>query len=136
MIRLSKNISIEKATRLVEDKNKDIDWILLDDADGKLRMLMPIAELAKYLQSEEVLTQNHPEDDDLLTLDLFEIPANRLQLSPISLQSNLQQAHEQFEQGAEALYVVFNKAEDHSRVYGIISEESVELAYKPSTKIK
>jgi len=59
-------------------------------------------------------------------------PVNRLQLSPISLQANLQQAHEKFEQGAEALYVVFNEEldENNSRIYGVITEDMVEGAYK------
>ena len=121
-IRLEKEFNLEMANDLLDDKKNNYDWILLNDDDGNLKMLMPISELAKYIQTEEI------EDD----LDLLEIPAKRLQLSPISLQSNLQQAHEKFEQGAEALYVVFNEklADKNTRIYGIITEDMVESAYR------
>jgi H+/Cl- antiporter ClcA len=141
-VRLAKDIRLENANNLILNKNKDIDYLLLNDKDDELRMLMPIAELAKYLQSEEGLEKqssiakfekDEPESKDSPLIDLLEIPANRLQLSPISLQSNLQQAHDLFEQGAEALYVVFNNeaTKTDSRIYGIITQEMVELAYKP-----
>ncbi len=130
--RFTQKISHEDAITLVE--NGDINWLLLNNKNDELVMLMPISELAKYLQisitedeKAEAGEQEHSE------VDLLEIPAKRLQLSPISLQANLQQAHEKFEQGAEALYVVFNEKQNDgsSRVYGIITEEMVEGAYKP-----
>ncbi len=141
-VRHSKELTLEEANILVVNKNKDIDWIILKDSDDELRMIMPISELAKYLQSDESLenTSNKSidEDNNPLIIDLFEIPAQRLQLSPISLQSNLQQAHESFEQGAEALYVVFNdnkKSLANARVYGIITEDIVKAAYKPKRRL-
>jgi len=130
-VRYTQNISHEDATNLIADNN-NTEWILLNNKDEKLVMLMPISELAKYLQTS--IEEENEEDDHLI--DLLEIPAKRLQLSPISLQANLQQAHEKFEQGAEALYVVFNEAlgDESSRIYGIITEDMVEQAYKPKSK--
>lgn len=135
MVRVSGAITLEDANDLTEDS--EIDWVLLNDKNDKLRMLMPIAELAKHVQMNDAENKEHQESEEEEVLDLLEIPAKRLQLSPISLQSNLQQAHDKFEQGAEALYVVFNEeqAEEHSRIYGIITEEMVEAAYKPKAKI-
>ena len=130
--RLSQMLSLEKAHQLLSTQSKDIDWLILNDSDDEPRMLMPVSELAKYLQSEELLENSEGlEEGETPQLDLLEIPAHRLQLSPISLQSNLQQAHDKFEQGAEALYVVFNEREDNSRIYGVITEDTVESAYKP-----
>lgn len=124
-VRLPQIISLEEANDIIE--NNDVEWLLLNDKNDVLRMLMPVSELAKYLQTEEALDE----------LDLIGIPAQRLQLSPISLQFNLQQAHDKFEQGAEALYVVFNEeqAEDSPRIYGVITEAMVEAAYKPKQQI-
>jgi len=135
--RFTQSISHEKAESLIEKYNKT-DWLLLNNKDEELVMLMPISELAKYLQVSSAENDDAQKEEEVEDnrIDLLEIPAKRLQLSPISLQANLQQAHEKFEQGAEALYVVFN--EEHSdknpRVYGIITEEMVERAYKPSKR--
>jgi H+/Cl- antiporter ClcA len=134
--RLSPIISHDYGASLINDKN-NIEWLMLNDNDDKLVMLMPISELAKYLQVSAI--EDEKEDQALLDNDginLLEIPAKRLQLSPISLQANLQQAHEKFEQGAEALYVVFNEeqSDDSSRVYGVVTEEMVEGAYKPKIR--
>jgi hypothetical protein len=127
-VRIASLITIDHANQLMAD-SENVNWILLNDKEGKLKTLMPVFELAKYLQT----TINNQDDvTEETEFDLFEIPANRLQLSPISLQSNLQQAHEKFQQGAEALYVVFNEqqAENSSRIYGIITKSMVDASYK------
>lgn len=121
LLRRESKISLEEADSILN--NSSIDWLLLNDKDDQLHMLLSVSELAKYVRTQQ------PEED----FDLLEIPANRLQLSPISLQANLQQAHEKFEEGAEALYVVFNEEQndESSRIYGVVIEEMVEAAYKP-----
>jgi len=128
IVRLDKDISSEEAVNLITD-NKDVDWILLNNKDKQLSMLLPITELAKFLQTNEESEDDPPLNE---TIDLLEIPAKRLQLSPISLQANLQQAHEKFEHEAEALYVVFNEEldDENARIYGVITENMVEKAYK------
>jgi len=129
IIRVTQKISHEEATSLIE--GGDINWLLLNNKDDELVMLLPIAELAKHLKMAQL-----DEDAEEGMIDLLGIPAKRLQLSPISLQANLQQAHEKFEQGTEALYVVFNEEQidTDSRVYGIITKDTVEQAYKPKSK--
>jgi len=125
MARFDKKISKTNALVLISEK-KETDWLMLNNSDGVLTMLMPVSELAKYMQTK---AEELEKADDI---DLLGIPAKRLQLSPISLQANLQQAHEKFKQGAEALYVVFNDSldEKNSRIYGVITEDMVEGAYK------
>ena len=134
--RFTQTISHENATSLIEGDSAT-NWLLLNNKDGGLVMLMPISELAKYLQITiaEDEGQTAAEEQEYNDIDLLEIPAKRLQLSPISLQANLQQAHDKFEQGAEALYVVFNEAlsDENSRVYGIITKNMIEQAYKPKS---
>ena len=121
IVRLSNDIRLEDAKKLIKDK--DLNWLLLNDNDGQLRMLMPLSELAKYIKTQD------PEE----VFDLLEIPANRLQLSPISIRSNLQQAHIMFEHGAEALYAVYDETNTGSnvRIYGILTDDMIEAAYKP-----
>jgi H+/Cl- antiporter ClcA len=128
--RLDQKISYDDANTLITDSN-DIEWLLLNNKDDEVVMMMPVSELAKYLQM--LATENEDQVNNEHIIDLLEIPAKRLQLSPISLQANLQQAHEKFEQGAEALYVVFDEEQgaDSSRIYGIVTEDMVEGAYKP-----
>jgi len=138
--RLESIISVDDAELLIESKK---DWLIINDKEGEVDSLMPVTELAKYLQtthaeldedtdkSEDELIQN----DDLQTIEinLLEMPAKRLQLSPISLQANLMQAHDYFEEGKEALYVVFreDRVDAKSRVYGVLTTEDVEAAYLP-----
>lgn len=118
-------IDVKKARSLLEKK---IEWIIIDQEE-KMLELLPAIELASYLKREEDLESNEIE-----TIDLADIPAQRLQLSPISLQSNLQQAHEKFTSGEEALYVVFNEAKKprDGLIYGIITPSMVESVYKHS----
>lgn len=119
IVRLPCDITKEVANNLIKDKS--ISWLLLDDDEEQLRMLMAVSELAKYLKTQD------PDEE----FDLLEIPANRLQLTPISIRSNLQQAHSMFEHGAEALYAVYDEAESSSRIYGILTDDMIEAAYKP-----
>jgi H+/Cl- antiporter ClcA len=128
VVRIHSQMTDAEAKQLMAD-TENINWIMLNDSKGDLKTLMPITELAKYLQTYQ---QEEGLEEADAKLDLLEIPANRLQLSPISLQANLQQAHQKFEQGAEALYVVFNEeqAETSSRIYGVITKIMVEASYK------
>lgn len=110
----------EDVAKLLE---KSVDWIVIDGHDKPLQVLLPASDLAKYIQTMEL---------DNNELNLMEIPAKRLSLMPISVQANLLQAHEKFSQGAEALYVIFKEDQtaENSRVYGILTKEIVESAYK------
>jgi H+/Cl- antiporter ClcA len=100
----------------------DLRWVITS-SDGKPSLVIPCIDIAKYL------TLTTEESD---TIDLIEIPAQRLQLEPISLQSNLHEAHVKFRNGAEALYVVFKEksCSDHDRIYGILVPEMVTSAYR------
>ncbi len=131
-------ISQEQAEILV---SKGKNWLLLNDADGKVTMLMPISELAKYLRREEVLdveqdgTSQEDDEEQEQDINLLEIPAKRLHLTPISLQANLLEAHQAFVNGAEALHVVFQQEKERSsgRIYGIVTKQMIEEAYVPKT---
>lgn len=120
--RYDRVISVEEANFMVKDSTQ---WIVINDLDGDVVSLMQVSELAKYLQI------NTEEEYD--EIDLLSIPADRLQLSAISLRANLMQAHERFRAGEEAFYVVFSekRGSDNSRIYGVLTPAMIDKAYLP-----
>lgn len=96
------------------------EWILIDTQAGP-ELLMPAVDLARHLQEEDALT----------TLDLREIPARRLQVTAINLQANLQEALDQLTKArAEALYVERPTAPGIHKIYGVLTRERIESAYR------
>lgn len=83
-------------------------------------------DLVTHLESDSA-AQN--QDDDI---DLMSIPGrDRLQLAPISLHASLQEALEKLDQGeGEALYVRRMTAPGIWHIYGVLTREHVESAYK------
>jgi len=119
-------ITIEDAHSLV--KNTSNEWIVIDDHNGNIDSLMSVSELAKYLLVHEEDMENTDNEIDLLA-----IPAQRLQLSAISLRANLMQAYERFKAGDEALYITFREQKGHfnTRIYGILTPSMIDKAYLP-----
>ena len=113
--------------------SSNAEWLIIDDDIGNISVLMPSSELIKYLSIDDSDMPIEESEQDKAGINLLEIPAKRLSLSPISLQANLMKAHEDFVDGAEALFVVFreDKMTENSRVYGIITKQSIEEAYVP-----
>ena len=109
-------------TRAEDIVKSDLEWIILSE-NGAPTRIFPTVDLAKYLTLST---------EDLTEVDLIDIPGGRLHLDPISLQKNLYEAHQKFESGAEALFVVFkeNEATDQSRIYGVLVPDMVEAAYR------
>lgn len=124
------DISIEEAELLL---TSNTEWLIINDKEGNISELMPIAELVKYLSRDESDIPLEQQIQNASGIDLLEIPAHRLSLTPISLQANLMQAHESFVDGAEALFVVFQEENinESSRVYGIITQQTIDEAYVP-----
>ncbi len=148
--RLAPEISRDEAAVLLQG---DTEWLLINGKDDLLSSMMPALELAKFLQwevaqkekqndatdsldSNETEAQDQPHEQQDEMINLLEIPAKRLHLSPISLQANLMQAHELFEQHEEALYAVFREdsVTKNTRIYGVLTKEMVEEAYLPKLK--
>ncbi len=125
-VRCDPLLTQQDAATLLE---KDINWLIVNNADGKVASLMPIAELIKYLHVKQ------QDDTSVEDIHLLEIPAKRFSLAAISLRANLLQAHERFVQGDEALYVVFRetRVDASSLIYGVLTQEAVEGAYRPES---
>ncbi len=98
---------------------------LLIESDGQPRQLMPAVELAKYLQILDA------EDQGPGPIDLLTIPGERLRPARISLQANLHEASQLFEDDAvEALVVERMTVPGIFRVYGVLLRDTVEMTYR------
>jgi CIC family chloride channel protein len=99
-------------------------YLVVEPKDGP-RLLMPAVDLARHLESME------DADADAGSIDLLEIPAQRMELGRINLQANLQEAWEMFDRGeAEALVVERMTAPGIYRSYGVLTHETAEKAYR------
>lgn len=117
-VRVDPMVSPPLAMAIIEG---DTEWILIDHEE-RPDQLMPAVELAKYLHSDL------PQDT---IIDLNEIPAERLQLAPVSLQANLQEAYHLLEQDSvDALYVQGGLRTGAERIYGVLTRQQVDSAYR------
>ena len=106
--------------RAESELGKDPQWILVRETD-QAAFLLPAVDLVRALKDAE----------DTLQFDLREVPAQRLQAAEIDMQASLQEAREHMrETGAEALYVARITAPGIKRVYGILTPQRIEQAYR------
>lgn len=115
-------IKRERAEQIVTDNPR---WIVARRDDGRSGFLIPTADLARYLDSEDC---EATEPDDEITMNRF--PANRLQAGPIHLRATLQEAYDTLERTeAEALYVQRRVRADQRTIYGVLTRQAIEQAY-------
>jgi len=87
--------------------------------------LLPAVDLARHLGDTS------KRGDDLAQVDLLQIPAQRLDEAAIHLQATLQEAFEKLESASvEAVYVERLTANGVRRIYGVLTREAVESAYR------
>jgi len=119
-VRAGTVVSREEAAALLAEEPA---WILLS-TDDRPQTGLPAIDLANYIEST-------PPPGESGAIDLLAIPAKRLQLAPVNLQATLQQAWERLEDGeGEALYVESSTVPGIMRVYGVLTKEAVESAYR------
>lgn len=117
-VRPDRRISRDKAEALLQDEP---EWLLIQ-GDERPIGLMPAVDLVRFLKTGEGVTVSQ--------IDLLEIPGQRIDVAPIYLQATLQEALERLNSGAEALYVERMTAPGIRRIYGVLTREQVESAYK------
>jgi CIC family chloride channel protein len=103
-------------------------WLIIKCAEEKL--LMPGTDLARYLEetSAEKLKQDESPE---LEIDLRELPSKRKQLAAVSSQATLQQALKILDEAdAEALYVIKPLGRSADKIFGIVTRQIVEEAYR------
>jgi len=118
-VTVESKISLELAESMIDS---EIDWLMIEQDEQPVQLL-GVVDLAKYLHSTDSVEGEQ--------LDLLAIPATRLQLAGISVQANLQEAYLLLEQGSvEALYVHGHRRGQGERIYGVLTPELVESAYR------
>ncbi|WP_275100015.1 chloride channel protein [Sedimenticola hydrogenitrophicus] len=116
--RPERRLSRDQAERLLRDAP---EWLLIHGEAGPVS-LMPALDLVRYLKTEA--------EPDAPEIDLLAIPAQRSEVAPIYLQATLQEALTLLDSGAEALYVERMTAPGIRHIYGVLTREQVESAYK------
>jgi H+/Cl- antiporter ClcA len=120
--RTSAEITPEEAQALLRENPA---WLIIDGEKAP-RALLRAADLAVLLESGQGDGETPPE-----SINLMEIPGQRFDIAPIHLQASLQEAQEVLnETRAEALYVQRQTAPGIHRVYGILTRDMIESAYR------
>lgn len=115
--RMDNLISREEAEHCLR---REPEWLLVNGREGPAALL-PAVDLARVVQ----------EDTESSEFDLLEIPGHRLQVAAIDLQASLLEAHELLQRTqAEALYVERVTAPGIRKLYGILTRERIDSAYR------
>jgi len=119
-VQAPRHIDLARARELLADKPR---WILISD-DQRPVAILPAVDLAAWLEHNA----DPPEAEQI---DLMTIPGKRLQVAPIHLRDTLQEALQAIQRGdGEALYVQRMTAPGFYRIYGILTPERIESAYR------
>ncbi len=114
---LPREATAEAVDRVLADTPQ---WILIRDAEIP-NTLLPAADLARARK----------EQPDAAGYDLLAIPAERVQGAAIDLGASLLEAQQRLDEtGAERLYVVSQTVPGVPRVYGTLSRDDIERAYR------
>jgi CIC family chloride channel protein len=132
--RADRTLVYEEAKALLRQEPK---WILINNNDGKPTSLLPTVDLAHYLEEHEqsfLEAEQHPIKERLL-VDLFEIPAQRKEVSSLYFQATLQETLDRFSEAkTDALYVERTSAPMVTRVLGVVTRADVENYYQYKRK--
>lgn len=108
------------AARVDDELARDPHWILVREA-GQPEVLLAAVDLVRE-------RKGNPESEEY---DLLDLPGTRLQTAGIDMQASLQEALEVMTgTGAEALYVTRETVPGLPRVYGVLTRQDVETAYR------
>ncbi len=131
-------LSFEEAQAILRQEPK---CILIHNTEGKPVSVMPTVDLAHHLEEKVLKMQEKfaPEDakDNLknVSVDLFEIPAQRKDVAPLYFQATLQEALDRFaETKTDILYVERSSGLKLSRILGVLYRSDVENYYQYKRK--
>jgi len=106
----------------------DIDSAL---AEHPLWILVREQGRQAFLLAAVDLLRAHKESSPQQSIDLLELPGERLQTYPIDTGATLEQAWDRFhDTGGRVLYVVNQSVPGLSRVYGVLTLEQIESSYR------
>ncbi len=96
---------------------RGVQWLLITDSEREPEQMVRLLDLQSFIET-------HPE---VTTVVLSEIPATRLQLTPLSVRASLQEGMDQLKSNAaEALYL---RHDAGGNIYGVITRAALEKAY-------
>lgn len=128
---MDRNITCQPSIVTLADAQEllrqDPRWILLTDGAAQHKnSLLPVADLARYLQEQEARSiEEQPAE-----IDLARIPAKRLDTRAIEIVASLQEAYEIMQaRDYQVLYITGALGTSKNRVYGIITREHIERSY-------
>ncbi|MGB0846775.1 MAG: chloride channel protein [Thiolinea sp.] len=97
--------------------HRGVQWLLITDSERNPQQMVRSLDLQSFIET-------HPNAE---TIILSEIPAKRLQLTPLSVRASLQEGLDQLNSNvAEALYL---HHEQGGSIYGVITRATIEKAY-------
>lgn len=116
--RCNREISLEQAGKILANQPH---WLLID-AEQQPRVVMPAAELAKYLEERA---------EEIETIDLIKIPARRHDVTALPIQATLEEALARLDStGVEALFIERTSAPMIKPVLGIVVRSDIESYYQ------
>lgn len=110
--------------------SKEPRWILLRDVKGSRKnSVLPATDLARHLNElQHAKPVPNPED---IMLDLYKIPAKRLDTAAITIVATLQEAHEKMvSEQCDVLYITGAHGPSRERIYGVVTREHIESSYR------
>lgn len=131
----NKTLSFPEAQAMLRQEPK---YILINNSEGKPVSMLPTVDLAHYLEEQQLILdqeENSNKDVNEFMIDLFEIPAQRKDLSSLYFQATLQEALDRFsETKTDILFVERTSGPNISRVLGVLHRSDVENYYQYKRK--
>ena len=137
-----RTLTLDEAQTLLRQEPK---CILIHNSEGKPVSVLPTVDLAHYLEelqlrleAEQAKAAEKAEDNERpepITIDLFEIPAQRKDVCSLYFQATLQEALDRFsETKTDILYVERSSGLKISRILGVLYRSDVENYYQYKRK--
>jgi hypothetical protein len=115
---------VQVDSKLQRDKARQVldsnpEWILIKGEKDQMA-LMPAVDLLRIIEQQKEET-----------LDLFSLPATRLELAQLRMQATLQEALEKLDSNqVDALYIEWYDTDHYWRIQGILTRSLIESAYR------
>ena len=138
----NRSLSLEEAQAMLRQEPK---CIMIQNSDGKPVSVLPTVDLAHFLEEKQLILEEAKskaqelsvveEKIDAITVDLFEIPAQRKDVASLYFQATLQEALDRFaETKTDILYVERSSGLKISRILGVLYRADVENYYQYKRK--
>lgn len=119
--RVKAELSLEDAQAYIQENPR---WFVIEHDTEKTFTLLPAADLANFIHSCK------EKEKPIETIDLFQIPAKRLDSSPVLMSATLQEALDMMiKNDTSAVYVHRMNAPGIYRIFGVVTRQDIEHFY-------